>query len=174
MMRPADAMETAECWELAISRKDGPSALALTRQNLPALRSDADENRSAKGAYRLVSATAARQVVLLATGSEVQLAVAAAKSLEADGIGADVVSMPCWELFEAQDETYQGSLIPHDLLTVSIEAGTTFGWHKWTGRDGLNIGIDRFGLSAPADELFKYFGLTPEAIVAQVKAKLGR
>ena len=174
MMRPADAMETAECWELAIGRKDGPSALALSRQNLPALRGDADQNRSAKGAYRLVSATAAKQVVLLATGSEVQLAVEAAKSLEADGIGADVVSMPCWELFEAQDETYQGSLIPHDLLAVSIEAGTTFGWHKWTGRDGLNIGIDSFGLSAPAEELFKYFGLTTEAIVAQVKAKLGR
>ena len=174
MMRPADAMETAECWELAIGRKDGPSALALTRQNLPALRSDADQNRSAKGAYRLISAVATRQVVLLATGSEVQLAVAAAKVLEADGIGADVVSMPCWELFEAQDETYQGSLIPHDLLTVSIEAGTTFGWHKWTGRDGLNIGIDRFGLSAPAEELFEYFGLTAEAIVAKIKAKLGR
>ena len=174
MFRPADAMETAECWELAIGRKDGPSALALTRQNLPALRSDSDENRSAKGAYRLVAAIAKKQVVLLATGSEVQLAVEAAKSLEADGIGADVVSMPCWELFEAQDATYQGSLIPHDLLAVSIEAGTTFGWHKWTGRDGLNIGIDRFGLSAPAEELFKYFGLTPEAIVAQVKAKLGR
>ena len=174
MMRPADAMETAECWELAIGRKDGPSALALTRQNLPALRGDADQNRCAKGAYRLVSAVADKQVVLLATGSEVHLAVAAAKSLEADGIGADVISMPCWELFEAQDETYQGSLIPHDLLTVSVEAGTTFGWHKWTGRDGINIGIDSFGLSAPAEELFKHFGLTAEAIVAKIKAKLGR
>ena len=173
MFRPADAMETAECWELAISRQDGPSALALTRQNLPALRNDADQNRSAKGAYRLVSAVADKRVVLLATGSEVQLAVEAAKALEAGGIGADVVSMPCWELFEAQDETYQGSLIPHDLLTVSIEAGTTFGWHKWTGRDGLNIGIDSFGLSAPAEELFKHFGLTAEAIVAKIKAKLG-
>ena len=173
MMRPADAMETAECWELAIGRKDGPSALALTRQNLPALRGDADQNRCAKGAYRLVSAVADKQVVLLATGSEVHLAVAAAKSLEADGIGADVISMPCWELFEAQDETYQGSLIPHNLLTVSIEAGTTFGWHKWTGRDGINIGIDSFGLSAPAEELFKHFGLTADAIVAKVKAKLG-
>ena len=173
MMRPADAMETAECWELAIGRKDGPSALALTRQNLPALRGDADQNRCAKGAYRLVSAVADKQVVLLATGSEVHLAVAAAKSLEADGIGADVISMPCWELFEAQDETYQGSLIPHNLLTVSIEAGTTFGWHKWTGRDGINIGIDSFGMSAPAEELFKHFGLTADAIVAKVKAKLG-
>ena len=174
LMRPADAMETAECWELALGRTDGPSALALTRQNLPALRSDADQNRSAKGAYRLVSATAERKVVLLATGSEVQLAVEAATALEADGIGADVVSMPCWELFEAQDETYQNALIPADLLAVSIEAGTTFGWHKWTGRNGLNIGIDRFGLSAPAEALFPYFGLTAEAIVPQIKAKLGR
>ena len=174
MMRPADAMETAECWELALGRKDGPSALALTRQNLPALRNDADQNRSAKGAYRLVSAVAERKVVLLATGSEVQLAVEAAKALEADGIGADVVSMPCWELFEAQDQTYQDSLIPADLLAVSIEAGTTFGWHKWTGRNGLNIGIDRFGLSAPAEALFPYFALTTEAIVPQIKAKLGR
>ncbi|MFM5917724.1 MAG: transketolase [Novosphingobium sp.] len=172
--RPADAMETAECWELALQRKDGPSALALTRQNLPALRADADANRSSKGAYRLVAAAAEKQVVLLATGSEVQLAVEAAKALEADGIGADVVSMPCWELFEAQDETYRLSLIPHDVLALSIEAGTTFGWHKWTGRDGINIGIDSFGLSAPAEELFKYFGLTAEAIVGQVKAKLGR
>ncbi len=174
MMRPADAMETAECWELALGRKDGPSALALTRQILPALRNDADQNRSAKGAYRLVSAVANRKVVLLATGSEVQLAVEAAKVLEADGIGADVVSMPCWELFEEQDQTYQDSLIPADLLAVSIEAGTTFGWHKWTGRGGLNIGIDQFGLSAPADALFPYFGLTAEAIVPQIKAKLGR
>ena len=174
LMRPADAMETAECWELALGRTDGPSALALTRQNLPALRGDADQNRSAKGAYRLVSATAERKVVLLATGSEVQLAVEAATALEADGIGADVVSMPCWELFEAQDESYQNALIPADLLAVSIEAGTTFGWHKWTGRNGLNIGIDRFGLSAPAEALFPYFGLTAEAIVPQIKAKLGR
>ena len=174
LMRPADAMETAECWELALGRTDGPSALALTRQNLPALRNDSDQNRSAKGAYRLVSATAERKVVLLATGSEVQLAVEAATALEADGIGADVVSMPCWELFEAQDETYQNALIPADLLAVSIEAGTTFGWHKWTGRHGLNIGIDRFGLSAPAEALFPYFGLTAEAIVPQIKAKLGR
>ncbi len=173
VMRPADAMETAECWELALQRHDGPSALALTRQNLPALRSDADSNRSAKGAYRLVAAAGARKVVLLATGSEVQIAVEAAKALEEAGIGADVVSMPCWELFEAQDKAYQDSVIPAGVLAVSIEAGTTFGWHRWTGRDGLAIGIDRFGASAPAEDLFAYFGLTAEAIVPQIKAKLG-
>ncbi|MFM5952791.1 MAG: transketolase [Novosphingobium sp.] len=173
VFRPADAMETAECWELALERKDGPSALALTRQNLPALRDNADQNRSAKGAYRLVAAQAARKVVLLATGSEVQIAVAAAQALEAAGIGADVVSMPCWELFEAQDQTYQQSLVPEGVLTVSIEAGTTFGWHKWVGRDGIAIGIDRFGASAPAEVLYPYFGLTAEAIVPQITARLG-
>ncbi|WP_296678207.1 transketolase [Novosphingobium sp.] len=173
VMRPADAMETAECWELALKRQNGPSALALTRQNLPALRNDADENRCAKGAYRLVAAKASRKVVLLATGSEVQIAVEAAAALEQAGVGADVVSMPCWELFEAQDEAYQDSLIPAGILAVSIEAGTTFGWHKWIGRDGLAIGIDRFGASAPAEKLFSYFGLTTEAIVPQIKAKLG-
>jgi transketolase len=173
VFRPADALETAECWELALERGDGPSALALTRQNLPALRGDADENRSAKGAYRLVAARAARRVVLLATGSEVQIAVAVAERLEADGIGADVVSMPCWELFEAQDESYQASLIPAGALAVSIEAGTTMGWHKWIGRDGLAIGLDRFGLSAPAEQLFDYFGFSAQAIVPKIKMKLG-
>lgn len=173
VFRPADAMETAECWELALKRVDGPSALALSRQNLPALRDDADQNRSAKGAYRLVVATAARQVVLLSTGSEVQTAVAAAQMLETTGIGADVVSMPCWELFEAQSEAYRNELIPANMLIVSIEAGTTFGWHKWTGRGGLTIGIDSFGLSAPDKALYEYFGLTAEKIVPQIMAKLG-
>ena len=173
VMRPADALETAECWELALERANGPSALALTRQNLPALRDSAAENLSAKGAYRLVSATAPRRVVLLATGSEVHLATGVAAALESEGIGADVISMPCWELFEEQDLAYRNDVVPHDVATVSIEAGTTMGWHKYVGRDGLTIGIDRFGLSAPDKDLFPYFGLTVEAIVPQIKAKLG-
>ena len=121
VMRPADAMETAECWELAVQRRDGPSLLALTRQAVPALRDDADQNRCAKGAYRLVTAAAERKVVLLATGSEVRIAVEVAAALEEEGIGADVVSMPCWELFEAQDETYHGSLLPESALTARVE-----------------------------------------------------
>ncbi|HVR91714.1 MAG TPA: transketolase [Novosphingobium sp.] len=173
VMRPADALETAECWELALGRSDGPSVLALTRQNLPGLRDSAAANLSAKGAYRLVAADAPRQVVLLATGSEVQLAVATAQALESEGIGADVVSMPCWELFEAQDRAWRDDVIPHNVSTVSIEAGTTMGWHKYVGRDGLTIGIDRFGLSAPDSDLFPYFGFTVEAIIPQIKAKLG-
>jgi transketolase len=172
VMRPADAMETAECWDLALRRKDGPSVLALSRQNLPALRDDADENLSLRGAYRLISCEAELKVVLLATGSEVQLACEIAEKLEGEDIGADVISMPCWELFELQDAEYRESLIPADVLVVSIEAGTTMGWHKYTGRDGLTVGIDTFGASAPDNVLFKHFGFTAEAIIPQIKAKL--
>ena len=173
VFRPADAMETAECWELALRRKDGPSVLALSRQNLPALRDDDDENLCLRGAYRLISSEAELKVVVLATGSEVQIATAVAEALEAEDIGVDVISMPCWELFEAQDADYRDSLIPDDVLLVSIEAGTTMGWHKYVGRDGLAIGIDTFGASAPDTVLFKHFGLTAEAIIPQIKAKLG-
>jgi transketolase len=170
--RPADAVETAECWELALSKKDTPSVLALTRQNLPQLRTDAGPNLCAKGAYRLRAATAPRKVVLLATGSEVEVAAAVADALEGQGIGADLVSMPCWELFDAQDEAYRADLLPSDALIVSIEAGATFGWERYTGRSGLNIGLDRFGASAPAPDLFKRFGFTAEAIVPRILTAL--
>ncbi len=170
VFRPADAIETAEAWALALANADRPSVLALTRQNLPAVRSDT-EMKSAKGAYRLRAAQAARRVVLLGTGSEVQIALAVAEALEALGIGADVVSMPCWELFDEQDVAYRADLIPADALRVSIEAGVTLGWHKHVG-DGLTIGLDRFGASAPADDLFKHFGFTAEAIVPQILARL--
>ena len=170
--RPADAVETAECWELALRKKDGPSVLALTRQNLPQLRSEASENLCARGAYRLRAASIARKVVLLATGSEVEVALTTADALEGRGIGADVVSMPCWELFDAQDPVWRAGLIPGDALVVSIEAGATLGWERYTGRNGLNIGLDRFGASAPAADLFKRFGFTAEAIVPQIVAAL--
>ncbi|MEY2942945.1 MAG: transketolase [Pseudomonadota bacterium] len=174
VFRPGDAMETAECWELALKRGDGPSLLALSRQALPALRDDADANLCARGGYRLVSSEAELKVVVLATGSELALAVEVAEALEEQDIGADVVSMPCWELFEAQDADYRDSLIPDDLLVVSIEAGTTMGWHKYTGRGGLNFGIDTFGLSGPDKDLFKHFGLTAAAIVPQIVDKVGK
>ena len=166
--RPADAVETAECWALSLQRQDGPSLLALTRQNLPQLRTERGENLSAKGAYRLRAAGAARKVVLLATGSEVETAIATADALESQGIGADVVSMPCWSLFDAQDAAYRADILGGDALRVSIEAGTTLGWHRYTGQGGLNIGLDRFGASAPAEDLFKRFGFTAEAIVPQI------
>ncbi|HEV2817527.1 MAG TPA: transketolase [Allosphingosinicella sp.] len=170
--RPADAVETAECWELALRRAGTPSVLALTRQNLPQVRGEAGENLSAKGAYRLRAAIAPRRVVLLATGSEVALALDAAAALEGQGIGADIVSMPCWELFDAQDPAYRADILPGDALLVSIEAGATLGWERYTGRSGLNIGLDRFGASAPAGDLFRHFGFTAEAIVPKILERL--
>ncbi|WP_230769142.1 transketolase [Sphingomonas sp. Leaf4] len=174
--RPADAVETAECWELAVQRRDGPSLLALSRQNLPQLRDEASENRSAKGAYRLKAAQADRRVILIASGSEVEIATNVAAALEAQGIGADVVSMPCWSRFDAQDAAYREDVLPHarpsEILRVSIEAGTTIGWERYTMVDGLRFGIDRFGASAPADKLYDYFGLTADAITAKVLARL--
>jgi transketolase len=170
--RPADIVETAECWELSLQKTDGPSLLALTRQNLPQVRNEASENLSARGAYRLRAASAARKIVLLATGSEVELALATADALEGQRIGTDVVSMPCWSRFDAQDAAYRADILPRDVLIVSIEAGATFGWERYTGRDGLNIGLDRFGASAPAPDLFKRFGFTAEAIVPRILAVL--
>ena len=169
--RPADAVETAECWELALQKKDGPSLLALTRQNLPPLRMKAlDENLCAKGAYRLRAAVKGRRVVLLATGSEVSLAIEVAEALEEHAIGSDVVSMPCWERFEAQDEAWRAELLPPGALIVSIEAAATFGWERYAS---LNIGLDRFGASAPAEQLFDRFGFTVEAIVPRILNALG-
>ncbi len=172
--RPADAIEAAEAWACALRDEKRPSVLALSRQNLPPLRDDVADNRSARGAYRLTAATAPRAVVLVATGSEVHIAAEAAALLEADGIGADVVSMPCWEAFAAQGSAWRGDVLPADVLKVSVEAGVTMGWERWTGSDGLNIGIDHFGASAPAERLYAEYGLTATAIAARVKARLGR
>ncbi len=168
VMRPADVIETAECWDLALKAEATPTVLALTRQNLPQLRTEAGENRSAKGAYRLKTATGTRKLILVATGSEVEIAVEAAALLEAKGIGADVVSIPCCELFDAQEAAYREDILPRDTLIVSIEAGTTFGWERYTGRDGLRFGIDGFGASAPIDDLYNHFGLTAEKIAARI------
>ncbi|NIJ17063.1 transketolase [Sphingobium vermicomposti] len=170
--RPADIVETAECWELALKDQDGPSVLALTRQNLPQLRTEKSENLSAKGAYRLRAAKGDRKVVLIATGSEVEIAVATADLLEAQGIGADVVSMPSWAHFDAQPQAYKDDLLPHHVLRVSIEAGTTFGWERYVGIAGLRFGIDTFGASAPAEVLYDHFGLTAAKIAPQVAAAL--
>ena len=170
--RPCDTIETAECWALAINTNDRPSLLALSRQNLPQLRTDTSENMSAKGAYTLRTANAARRVVLIATGSEVTLAVSVADRLEEHGIGADVVSMPSWERFDAQSEAYRSEVLPAGPLRVSIEAGTTMGWERYVG-DGLRIGIDSFGASAPIEALYDHFGLTPDKITPQIIARLG-
>ena len=169
--RPCDVIETAECWALALESEDTPSLLALSRQNLPQLRTDISENWSAKGAYRLRAANAARRVVLMATGSEVEIAIAVADRLEGQGIGADVVSMPCWERFEAQDDTYCADVLPEGPLHVSIEAGVTLGWERYTA-GGIRIGIDSFGASAPADQLYDYFGFSVQTILTKIQTKL--
>jgi transketolase len=170
--RPADAVETAECWALALA-SDGPSVLALTRQNLPPVRTKAEsKNLCALGAYRLSSAKSARKVIFIATGSEVEIALAAAAKLEEQGVGADVVSMPCTERFDSQPADYREDILPdvsnREVLRVSIEAGTTFGWERYTGLHGLRIGIDRYGVSAPAKDAYDFFGLTPDKVAARV------
>jgi transketolase len=170
--RPADALETAECWAAALA-SEGPSVLALSRQNLPPVRTKAaKENLSARGAYRLKSSGKARKVILIATGSEVEIALAVSDRLESQGIGTDVVSMPSTERFDAQDDAYRADILPdvsnREILRVSIEAGTTYGWKRYTGLHGLRIGIDRFGASAPAGDLYQHFGLTPDAIAPRV------
>ncbi|HET8750131.1 MAG TPA: transketolase [Sphingomicrobium sp.] len=172
VFRPADAVETAECWALAL-QNDGPSILALTRQNVRPVRTKpAGENLCARGAYRLKAAENARKVIFIATGSEVEIALDAAAQLEAKGIGADVVSMPCTKRFDAQPASYREDLLPdvsnREILRVSVEAGTTFGWERYTGLHGLRIGIDRFGVSAPAKDAYDFFGLTPDKIAARV------
>ncbi len=174
--RPADAVETAECWAAALANK-GPSLLALSRQNLPQLRTEtARDNLSAKGAYRLKAAQGPRKVILIATGSEVEIAVGIAKELEGQGIGADVVSMPCTEAFDGQDAAYREEILPdvsnREILRVSIEAGTTFGWERYTGLHGLRVGIDRFGASAPGPDLYEHFGLTVPSITKRVLAHM--
>src|SRR5436309_5020476 len=170
--RPADAVETAECWALALQSEE-PSILALTRQNLPALRTEAvGENLCARGAYRLKASENNRKVIIVATGSEVEIALSAAVQLEQQGIGTDVVSMPCTECFDAQPLEYREDILPdvsnREVLRASIEAGTTFGWERYTGLHGLRIRIDRFGVSAPAPAAYDYFGLTPEKVATRI------
>ena len=169
VMRPADSVECAECWELALLSKDRPTIMTLTRQGLPLLRTTpTDDNLSAKGAYVLIEPEGGRDVTVLATGSEVSLAVNAAKMLEEQGIKAAVVSMPCWELFEAQDEGYQAAVLG-TTPRVGVEAAVGFGWDKWLGENGKFIGMRGFGASAPAQELYKHFEITPEAVVAAAR-----
>jgi transketolase len=164
VMRPADAIETAECWQIALESKNKPSVIALTRQNLPTLRGADDANLCARGAY-LLAGDAAAAVRLIASGSEVQLAVAARDLLATDGISAAVVSMPSWELFAVQDEAYRRQVLGgDDTIRVACEAAGGFGWERWLGTRGTFVGMKGFGASAKAADLYKHFGITAEAI----------
>jgi transketolase len=170
--RPADPIETAECWALALHRRDAPSLLALTRQSLPLLRREGgSQNLTARGAYVLAEAEGARQVTLLATGSEVSLAMAARDALAKDGIRVAVVSMPCWELFEASGKEYQQAVLG-TAPRVAVEAAIEFGWDRWLGTRGAFIGMKGFGASAPAEALFPHFGITPEKVAEAARSLL--
>ena len=180
VFRPADLVETAEAWEIALTADKTPSVLALSRQNLPTVRKEhKTKNMTALGAYVLAEAEGKRQAILMATGSEVEIALAARDLLQAEGIGTRVVSMPCWELFEAQDASYRKRVLPGGPVRVAIEAAGRMGWDKWLmgerGRDtkAAFVGMEGFGASAPAPELYAHFGITAEATAQKVKDLLG-
>jgi transketolase len=174
VFRPADAVETAEAYEVALAAKRTPSAFALSRQNLAALRVEpSSENLTAKGAYVLREADGARDVTLLATGSEVELAVDAAERLKAEGIKAAVVSMPCWELFEQQSADYQAKVLG-TAPKVAIEAAARFGWDRWLAGNGTFIGMNGFGASGPAPKVYEHFGITVDAAVKAAKTLAGK
>jgi transketolase len=174
VFRPCDAVETAECWELALNRVDGPTVLALTRQNLPQLRTNApSDNPCAKGAYELVAAQGEAKVSLFASGSEVEIAVAAQKQLTERGIASRVVSVPSLELLLAQPEATQAAIIGKAPVKIAIEAAVRWGWDAVIGHDGGFVGMHSFGESGPYKQLYKHFGITAEAAVEAALKRLG-
>ncbi|MTH98041.1 transketolase [Roseibium sp. RKSG952] len=171
--RPADVTETLECWQLSLENKNGPSVLALTRQNLVSQRKTfEEENLCAKGAYVLVDSEDEPQVTLFASGSEVEIAVEAHGKLQEAGISARVVSVPCFELFEAQSNEYKAAIIGNSPVKIAVEAGIRMGWDRFVGTDGTFIGMTGFGASGPYKELYEHFGITAAAIVAAAQSKL--
>jgi transketolase len=173
VFRPCDATETAECWALALAMKDAPSILSLTRQNLPAARTEyTAENPCARGAYVISPCHGKAQVTLIATGSEVSIALDAQRALASKNVSASVVSMPCWELFDAQASSYRDEILPKGTLKVAIEAALSFGWERYLGENGIFIGMKGFGASAPAKDLYKHFGITAEHVEKAVLSKL--
>jgi transketolase len=172
VFRPADAVETVECWELSLHEKARPSLLALSRQNLPTMRTDVSENLCARGAYVLRQAGSEARVTLIATGSEVEIAVKARELLEAQGFGTRIVSMPCWELFDEQPEDYRRSVLAPGTVRVAIEAAGSMGWERYIGEDGAFIGMQSYGASAPFKDLYKHFGITAEAAADAALSRL--
>ena len=173
--RPCDPVETAEAWEIALNKKDGPSFLALTRQNLtPSRTTYTDKNLSAHGAYEIAGAEGEAKVTFFASGSEVELAMQARELLKAGGIAARVVSMPCWSLFEKQDATYRDAVIGNAPVKIAIEAGVRLGWDRYIGADGIFIGMHSFGASAPYKDVYEHFGITAEAAADAAKKAIGK
>jgi transketolase len=174
VFRPADAVEALECWQIALSTTDAPATLALTRQNLPTVRTEFDEeNRCAAGAYELATASDEAEVTIFATGSEVEIALAARDLLEKRGHPTRVVSVPCFELFAAQHADYRAAIIGDAPVRVGIEAGIRQGWDAIIGSDGVFIGMSGFGASAPIEDLYRHFGITAEAAADAAIARLG-
>jgi transketolase len=173
VFRPCDGVEAAECWELALcATTNGPSTLALTRQKVKSARTrHTDENLSAKGGYTISDADGAK-AVLIATGSEVEIAMAAQAALAAKGLAVRVVSMPSMDLFEQQSESYQTETLGGDLPKVAVEAGVRFGWDRWIGRDGGFVGMSSFGASAPYQDLYNHFNITADAVVVEVEKRI--
>ena len=173
VMRPADAVETAECWALALASRATPTVISLTRQGVPAVRLEhTDANLCARGAYELVAASGPAQATIFATGSEIAIATAARATLEADGTPTRVVSVPCQELFDSQDDAYREDILGPDTIRVAVEAATQMGWERYIGADGGFVGMMSFGASAPADALYKHFGITADAVVDAVRKRL--
>jgi len=171
LWRPADTVETAVAWAAAVRRKDGPTALLLSRQNVAFSKRDSTAE-IARGGYVLSDAPDAKAVII-ATGSEVPVALGAQKLLADGGLPARVVSMPSTSLFDRQEADYRNSVLPRELPKVAVEAGVTDYWRKYVGLEGAVVGIDRFGESAPAGDLFKHFGFTPESVAEAVRSIFG-
>ncbi len=175
IMRPADAMETAECWQIALEHTTGPSILALTRQNLKAFRTETEDDvLSAQGAYEVAGSNDDAQVTIFASGSEVEIALEAHATLTENGVAARVVSVPCMELFETRSDDYKASIIGDAPVKIAVEAGVKMGWERFIGNDGIFIGMSSFGASGPYKELYEHFGITAAAIVEQATAKLAQ
>jgi transketolase len=174
VMRPCDAVEASECWQLAVANRHAPSAIIDSRQTLPAIRTvHTGENLCARGAYLLAEPVdGPRRVTLFASGSEVAIALQARAQLQSKGIPTAVVSVPCWELFEQQDAAYQAAVIGRGTARVAVEAAVKLGWERFVGEDGGFVGMKSFGKSGPEAELFRHFGITPEAVVAEAEKRL--
>ena len=173
VFRPCDGVEAAECWQLALERTGGPSTIALTRQTVASARkTHTDENLSARGGYILSEADGAPQAVLIATGSEVPIALEAQAALARGGVSVRVVSMPCMELFDVQDEAYRREVLEVGIPRIAVEAGVRFGWDRWIGEEGGFVGMNRFGASAPYKDLYAHFGITADAVADAVRARL--
>jgi transketolase len=180
VIRPADANETAQAWRIALENRAGPTALVLTRQNLPTFdragEGLAPATETLKGGYTLYDGGGDPQVVLVSTGSEVSIAYEAAQQLAQEGLKASVVSIPCWEIFAQQSTAYKNSVLPPNLPKVAIEAATSFGWERWVGNDPAKatiISVDRFGASAPYKRVYAELGLTADHVMKAAKALVG-